>query len=108
MVFGPAQTGELLDAFIQRASADVLDGLCDSTTKLTVALAAEMTTCWDTRNKDPSLIIQHGCQWPVVQPTPISTFDGYGEDLSRSIQTNTVASNDLEGLRWSAARVTDD
>jgi hypothetical protein len=108
LVFGPAPTGELLDIYIQRPSTDVLDGLCDSTTALTVALTHGMTTCWDTRKKDAGLIIQHGCQWPTVRPTPASTFDGYGEDLSHSVQTNTVASNELEGLRWSAARVTDD
>ena len=108
LVFGPARTGELLDTFILRPSEDVLDGLCDSTTKLTVALTDQMTTCWDARKKRPSTIIQHGCQWPTVRPAPISTFDGYGEDLSQSVQADTVASNDLEGLRWSAARVTDD
>ena len=73
-----------------------------------MALADEMKTCWDARKKNPSQIIQHGSQWPVVRPTLTSTFDGYGEDLSHSVQTNTIASNELEGLRWSAARVTDD
>jgi hypothetical protein len=108
LVFGPAPAGELLDAFVQRPSADVLDGLCNSTTTLTVALTNEMTTCWGTRKKDAGVIIQHGCQWPTVRPASTSTFDGYGEDLSNSVQTNTIASNELEGLRWSAARVTDD
>jgi hypothetical protein len=108
LVFGPAQTGELLDTFILRPSEDVLDGLCDSTSKLIVALTDRMATCWDARKKRPSTIIQHGCQWPTVRPTPISTFDGYGEDLSQKVQADTIASNDVEGLRWSAARVTDD
>lgn len=108
LVFGPAPTGELLDTFILRPSEDVLDGLCDSTTRLTSTLTDHMTTCWEARKKRPSMIIQHGCQWPTVQPTPISTFDGYGEDLSQTVQADTVASNDVEGLRWSAARVTDD
>jgi hypothetical protein len=108
LVFGPAPTGELLDIYIQRPSTEVLEGLRDSTTTLTVALADEMKTCWDARKTNPSQIIQHGSQWPVVRPTLTSTFDGYGEDLSHSVQTNTIASNELEGLGWSAARVTDD
>jgi|SRR5271170_1632156 len=108
LVFGPAQTGELLDIFILRPSEDVLDGLCASTSQLTVALTDRMATCWNARKTQPRNIIQHGCQWPMVTPTPSSQFGGYGEDLSQSLHGDTVASNDVEGLRWSAARVTDD
>jgi hypothetical protein len=108
LIFGPMLTGELLDSLIVRPSEDVLDGLCDSTTKLAVALTDEMTNCWDRRKNDPSLIVPHGCQWPTVRPTPTVAFNGYGEDLSQSVQTNTIASNDFEGKRWTAARATDD
>jgi hypothetical protein len=61
------------------ASQDVLNGLCESTAKLVEAITTATATCWADRQTNPQMIVQHGRQWQLVEPTdPMWTFPGYG------------------------------
>jgi len=68
-----------------------------------------MRACWLARKENPGLIVQHGTQWPNIQPVePISLFDGYGtDDVSPFLQRADMMAN-RDGRRWPAARVLDD
>jgi hypothetical protein len=66
-----------------------------------------MKVCWDARRSNPAMIIQQGRQWPKVQPmNGMLNFPGYGKALD--IPGDTIVTNDADGLRWTAARLTDD
>jgi hypothetical protein len=108
LVFGIGIQGEhLLDAYILKTSVEVVEGLCVSTTKLVAALTETMKVCWDARRSNPAMIIQQGRQWPKVQPmNGMLNFPGYGKALD--IPGDTIVTNDADGLRWTAARLTDD
>lgn len=94
-------------SFLVSASEDILDGLCDSTTDIIEALVSSMTTCWNARRAAPSMIVQHGAQWPVIEPTqPTIAFAGYGSPLM--LAGDKFVMNPLDWKRWTAARVTDD
>jgi hypothetical protein len=94
------------DSFISCASADILEGLCDSTTKLVEALVLSMVTCWNARKANSAMIVQHGTQWPVIEPTQgISAFPGYGANLQPS--GDKLVMNPLDAQRWTAARAAD-
>ncbi|AGB24560.1 hypothetical protein Mycsm_04313 [Mycobacterium sp. JS623] len=108
LVFGVGETGtSMLDAFIMRSSVDVLDGLCASTTKVVVALTEAMKSCWEARRSDPATIIQQGKQWPTIEPTKSAlAFPEYGKALTPPVDGHGHT-NDLDGIRWTAARVDD-
>jgi hypothetical protein len=108
LVFGIGVQGKrLLDAYILKTSVEVVEGLCVSTTKLVTALTETMTVCWDARRSNPAMIIQQGRQWPTVQPTKMMlNFPGYGKALD--VKGDTIVTNDADGLRWTATRLTDD
>jgi hypothetical protein len=108
LVFGSKPPNRpVFDTFILKASEDVLDGLCESTTKLVEAVTDAMVTCWSARKADPPMIVQHGKQWRTVEPQEqLSKFPGYGDDVV--ITTRQMMMHPLEGDRWQAARVTDD
>ena len=96
------------DSFIPSASEDILDGLCESTAKLVEKLVQSMATCWNARKANPAMIIQHGSQWPVVEPTqPVSEFPGYG-GAPLAITGDKLMLNPLDAQRWTAARIIDD
>ena len=79
MIFGarPPRTA-FYDAFVMSASEDVLEGLCESVAQLVEAITHTMVVCWDARTADPTMIVQHGRQWPVVEPTEAMwNFPGY-------------------------------
>ncbi|OBH23902.1 hypothetical protein A9X03_14205 [Mycobacterium sp. E1715] len=96
----------IFDTFILKASYDVLDGLCESTAKLVAALVDAMVTCWVARRADPPMIVQHGRQWPTIEPgEPLSAFPGYGQDLT--LDSRHMVVNTQEGDRWEAARIDD-
>jgi hypothetical protein len=107
LVFGVGPKGSsLLDAYILRTSVDVLEGLCDSTAKLVTATTERMVGCWQARRADPAAIIQHGKQWPAVEPNrPPMNFPGYGNP--RTVQGDSIITNDVDGIRWTAARLDD-
>lgn len=109
LVFG-AQ-GSLFDAFVQRASEDVLDGLCEAMTRLVAALSDAMTICWAARRATPTMIVQPGGQWRNVIPTEAASgFQGFGENLSKrlaEIPFDAMFVNDRGGKRWTAGRVMD-
>lgn len=98
---------EFIDAYIMEASEDILDGLCRSVTNFVEALTKAMVTCWDGRISDPMMIIQHGKQWPVVEPTSALNFTGYGNPITLT-QGQMMGLNPLDARRWEAARVFDD
>jgi hypothetical protein len=95
------------DAFIGSASQDVLDGLCESVAKLIEAVTKAMVVCWNARAAEPQMIIQHGKQWPIVEPTgPIWNFPGYGTPVTPA--GRELKLHPSEARRWQAARVLDD
>ena len=103
---GKPPTAKFLDAFILSASQDILDGLCDSTVKLVVAVVDAMEACWTLRKTSPGMIVQPFEQWPVVEPPQsMSAFAGYG---TVSLAGEKVMMNPLDWVRWTAARVLDD
>jgi hypothetical protein len=110
LIFGrPPHNQTFFGAFVTRPSEDILEGLCESTSKFVVALTDAMRTCWAARKANPALIVQHGSQWRSIQPTePVSLFDGYGtDDVSPFLQQADVMAT-RDGTRWQAARVLDD
>jgi hypothetical protein len=111
LVFGVRTGGTLFDAFIQRASEDVLDGCCEAMTKLLVALVDAMNVCWSARRANPSVIAQPLDQWRTVAPTESpSGSQGFGEDLTQqlaSISFDSLITSDRGGKRWLAGRVLD-
>lgn len=95
------------DAFIPVGSQEILEGLCDSTTKMIEAVVQEMVTCWDARRANPEAIVQHGAQWPTVEPSQSApAFPGYGPPLS--ISGKQLVLHPLDARRWEAARASDD
>lgn len=96
-----------IDSFVMEASEDILDGLCGSVANLVAALTKTMVACWDNRTSDPMMIIQHGKQWPVVEPTSALNFSGYGNPVILA-KNPVMAVNPLDARRWEAARVLDD
>jgi hypothetical protein len=95
------------DAFITSASQDVLDGLCKSVAKLIEAVTKAMMACWNARAADPQMIIQHGKQWPVVEPTEAMwNFPGYGNPVTPA--EGAISLHPSGKRRWQAARVMDD
>ncbi len=107
IVFGTKPPKKLFAAFISTGADDILDGLCDSSVKLVAALVDSMKTCWSARQVDPSIIVQHGGQWPAVEPTqPVFAFEGYGGTLP--ITGQEMLFNPLDVQRWMAARAMDD
>lgn len=94
------------DAFILSSTEQVLEGLCESVTAMIATSVSAMTTCWEARKADPTMIVQHGKQWRLVDPSDdMSDFPGYGTITpdSKDIRLNT-----MDARRWEAARVMDD
>ena len=92
--------------YVMSASEDVLDGLCESTAKLVETMVGEMTTCWVARQANPQMIVQHGRQWRMVEPTePMWNFAGYGAITPDATQMMLHPS---AARRWKAGRVMDD
>lgn len=108
LVFGAKPPAKpFFGSYLISASQDILDGLCDSTTKLVEALVLSMTSCWNARKAVPSMIVQHGAQWPVIEPPqPTIAFAGYGSPLK--FAGDMLVMNPLDRRRWTAARITDD
>jgi hypothetical protein len=95
------------DAYVMAATEDILDGLCESTSKLIEAVTASMATCWATRQANPQMIVQHGRQWRMVEPTePMSNFPGYGKPIVPGTKEMRLSPPDAR--RWESARVLDD
>ncbi|MGV0675841.1 hypothetical protein ABQE62_06550 [Mycolicibacterium fortuitum] len=108
LVFGARPPKKpFFDAFIMSASQDVLDGLCESMAKFVEAVTKAMVACWNARAADPAMIVQHGRQWRVIEPTEaMSNFPGYGNPV---VPVGTAMMiNPLSGRRWQAARVMDE
>lgn len=92
--------------YVMSASTDVLDGLCESTAKLVEAMITAMTRCWDNRKANPQMIVQHGRQWQMVEPTePMWNFPGYGAITPKGTR---MSMNPSDVRRWTAGRVMDD
>lgn len=90
------------------ASEDILDGICESTAALIEAMLGAMMTCWTARQANPQMIVQHGRQWRMVEPTETMwNFPGYGAITPRATQTQ-MAMNPSDARRWTAGRVMDD
>lgn len=108
MVFGARPPKKpLFDAFILSASEDILDGLCESMGKFVEAVVAAMGACWAERRADPSLIVQHGRQWRLRDPSEsMSNFPGYG--LAVVPDARQLRISPSSGRRWAAGRVLDD
>jgi len=98
------------DAFVMSAIPDVLDGLCHSMGEFVQTVAVAMVVCWDARAADPAMIVQHGKQWRVVEPTEeTSNFPGYGKPVTPKATKNKFMMVSPEGgRRWEAGRVMDD
>jgi hypothetical protein len=109
LVFGARPPRKsFFDAFIMSASEDVLDGLCESVSKFVEAVTKAMVACWDDRKADPAMIVQHGRQWRVIEPTgAMSSFPGYGAPVTVAIDS-LMRMSPLDTRRWEAARTMDD
>lgn len=93
--------------YVMTASEDTLDGLCESTAKLIKSMTDAMTTCWSARQANPQMIVQHGRQWRLVEPTePMSRFPGYGPTITPA--GDYMRMHPQNAKRWEAARVTND
>jgi hypothetical protein len=81
--------------------------LCKSVAKLIEAVTKAMMACWNARAADPQMIIQHGKQWPVVEPTEAMwNFPGYGNPVTPA--EGAISLHPSGKRRWQAARVMDD
>jgi hypothetical protein len=109
IIFGarPPRT-TFYDSFVMTASEDILDGLCESMSAFIEAITKVMVACWDDRKADPQMIIQHGRQWRVVEPTgAMSNFPGYGAPVTLASDA-MMRMSALDTRRWQAARAMDD
>jgi hypothetical protein len=81
--------------------------LCESVAKLVKAVTKAMVVRWNARAADPQMIIQHGKQWRVVEPTGAAwKFPGYGNPVTPA--GGAIFLHPSEARRWQAARVLDD
>lgn len=97
----------VIDSFVMSASDDVLQGLCRSLTTLVEAFAKSMVACWHARTSDPQMIVQHGKQWPQVEPTDtLWNFPGYGPVTISP--KSALVTHPGGARRWASARAMDD
>lgn len=107
MVFGGKPPNKpFYGTYVMSASEDVLDGLCESTATMIKSILDAMNKCWADRQANPAMIVQHGRQWRMVEPTETMwDFPGYGAIKPKA---STMAMNPSDARRWVAGRVLDD
>lgn len=91
---------------LNRRSTDIVDGIVGSMDGFVYTVAQALQVCWDSRRKNPSMLIQRGAQWQDLERVVDLHFEGYGEPAEQ-IGDQLHVSPDL-ARRLASAHVMED